>query len=109
MKITHKGIILVTVPLACQLAYSHHFKVTKEGVEISLATREFQLLDFFMRNPNKAFKQEEILDRVWSSESNSSPDTVRVHINRLRNKIDCPGQQSLIRTIPRLGYIFEPQ
>ncbi len=57
-----------------------------------------------MRHPNEVFGPEAILNHVWSSESEASPDTVRVHITRLRSKIDGPGEKSLIHTIHRVGY-----
>ncbi|MBL8085799.1 MAG: winged helix-turn-helix transcriptional regulator, partial [Candidatus Obscuribacter sp.] len=46
---------------------------------------------------------------VWSKDSEASPDTVRVHITKLRAKIDSPdkGEESLIKTVHRVGYRFE--
>lgn len=84
------------------------FKVTKAGKELSFLPREFALLEFFMRHPNEVFAPEAILNHVWSSESDSAPDTVRVHITRLRSKIDTPGAKSFICTVHRVGYRFEP-
>jgi DNA-binding response OmpR family regulator len=83
-------------------------KVTKNGKELVLLPREYALLEFFMRNPGCVFNSEALLDRVWSNESDCSPDTVKVHINRLRNKIDDDGSQSMIRTVFRQGYKLEP-
>ena len=79
-------------------------RVTKSGAEISLLPKEFALLEFFMRNPNEVFSADELLNKVWSKESENSPDTVRVHITKLRSKIDIPPQESLIRTVHRVGY-----
>jgi DNA-binding response OmpR family regulator len=83
-------------------------KVTKAGKEIGLLPKEFALLEFLMRHPNEVFSSDDLLDRVWSKESENSPDTVRVHITKIRGKIDTDGQQSLIRTIHRVGYKLEP-
>jgi len=83
-------------------------KVTKNGKELILLPKEYALLEFFMRNPGCVFNSEALLDRVWSSDSDCSPDTVKVHINRLRNKIDDAGSQSMIRTVFRQGYRLEP-
>ncbi|NJL71697.1 MAG: winged helix-turn-helix transcriptional regulator [Candidatus Competibacteraceae bacterium] len=71
--------------------------------------REYALLEFFMRHPNRTFTQNELLDEVWSKDSEASPDTVRVHITKLRAKIDNldKGQESLIKTVHRVGYRFE--
>ena len=82
-------------------------KVTKDGEEIELLPKEFSLLEFFMRNPGKVFSADTILDKVWSNYSEASPDTVRVHITKLRSKIDTDGQDSLIKTLHRVGYKFE--
>ena len=81
--------------------------VTKGEKELQLMPREYALLEFFMRNPGKVFSADNILDKVWSNYSEASPDTVRVHITKLRSKIDTEGQESLIKTLHRVGYKFE--
>lgn len=78
--------------------------VTKAGAPIELLPKEFALLEFFLRHPDEVFSLEALLDRVWKSESDSSPDTVRTTIQRLRKKIDREGEPSLIGTIHRVGY-----
>jgi len=82
-------------------------KVLKSGEELRLTPKEFSLLEFFMRNPAQVFSSQAILDRVWSTESDASPDTVRVHVTQLRAKIDLNDQASLVRTVHRVGYVFE--
>lgn len=84
------------------------FKVTKDGKDVSLLPKEFALLEFFLRHPNQVFSPEALLDRVWSAESEASPDTIRVHITKLRGKIDTDGQPSIIKTLHRQGYKLEP-
>lgn len=79
-------------------------RVSREGKEIRLQPKEFALLEFLLRNPNDAFSVESLLSRIWSSDSEASPDTVRVCITRLRNKIDVADQSSIIRTVHRIGY-----
>ncbi len=81
--------------------------VTKGDKQLSLMPREYALLEFFMRNPGKVFSADTILDKVWSNYSEASPDTVRVHITKLRSKIDTDGEESLIKTLHRVGYKFE--
>jgi two-component system OmpR family response regulator len=83
-------------------------RVTSNGSEISLQPKEYSLLEFLLRHPNQPFSAEAILDRVWSSESDASPDTVRLQIMRVRQKIDLNGKDSMIRTIHRVGYILVP-
>lgn len=82
-------------------------RVRKGDKELTLMPREYALLEFFMRNPGKVFSADNILDKVWSNYSEASPDTVRVHITKLRSKIDADGQESLIKTLHRVGYKFE--
>lgn len=85
-----------------------NFKVTRDGKEVMLLPKEFALLEFLMRHPNEVFSTEALMERVWSSESEASPDTVRVHITKLRNKMDVDGKPSHIKTLHRMGYRFEP-
>jgi DNA-binding response OmpR family regulator len=81
------------------------FRVTRDGTEISLLPKEFALLEFFMRHPNQVFSAEALLDRVWSSESEASPETIRTYIKRLRQKIDIKGEKnSIIATVHGVGY-----
>lgn len=83
-------------------------KVVSNGKELTLQPKEYSLLEFLLRHPNQPFSAETLLDRVWSSESDASPDTVRLQIMRLRNKIDVEGKESMIRTMHRVGYILVP-
>jgi len=80
------------------------FKVTRDGQDVALLPKEFALLEFFMRHPGQVFSAEALLDRVWSSESEASPETIRTYIKRLRQKIDTDGQPSLISTVHGVGY-----
>jgi DNA-binding response OmpR family regulator len=79
-------------------------KVMKNGKEIQLAPMEYALLEFLMRHPDQVFSQEVLLERVWSNESDTTSDSLRVHITRLRSKIDNDGEESMIRTVHRQGY-----
>jgi len=81
-----------------------HYQVTNHGKEVALVPTEFDLLEFFMRNPNRVFAPEAILNRVWSSTSDATVDALTSCVKRLRKKIDSPGQQSFIRTIHGVGY-----
>lgn len=84
------------------------FRVTREGEEISLLPKEFALLEFLMRHPNQVFSAEAILDRVWASESEASPETIRTYIKRLRKKLDTEGKPSMLATVHGVGYKLEP-
>ena len=80
------------------------YQVTNHGKEITLVPTEFDLLEFFMRNPNRVFAPEAILNRVWSSTSEATVEALTSCVKRLRKKIDNPGKPSLIRTIHGVGY-----
>jgi DNA-binding response OmpR family regulator len=79
--------------------------VKRDGVEIDLQPREFELFAFLAQHPNEIFNAEGIMTRVWSAESESSPDVVRVHVAKLRSKL---GNPNLIKTVHGLGYKFDP-
>jgi DNA-binding response OmpR family regulator len=80
----------------------------KEDVAVKLNAKEFSLLEFLMRNPNQVFSANDILNSVWSQDSEVSPDTIRVYITRIREKIDRDKDNSLIKTIHAVGYKFVP-
>jgi two-component system, OmpR family, response regulator PhoP len=84
------------------------YQVRKNGAPVKLQPKEFSLLIFFMRNQKTVFSAEAILERVWPSEQDAGPEAVRKVIQRLRDKIDSSGEQSLIRTTHTRGYSFEP-
>lgn len=74
--------------------------VTREGREINLAKKEFQLLILFTSQPGKIFQREEIYTRVWGNDLVVGDRTLDVHIRKLREKIG----DSFIRTSKGIGY-----
>ncbi len=83
------------------------FRVTRNDEEVQLLPKEFALLEFLMRHPNQVFSAEALLDRVWASDSEASPETIRTYVKRLRQKIDTNGQPSIISTVHGVGYKLE--
>ncbi|HEY9870204.1 MAG TPA: response regulator transcription factor [Candidatus Obscuribacterales bacterium] len=83
------------------------FAVTRDGQPINLRRREFALLEFFMRNPNRVFSLEALADRVWASESDASPEAIRSCLKRLRKSIGDSEDQPLIKTVHGVGYKLE--
>jgi two-component system OmpR family response regulator len=83
------------------------YQAFRGGQEIKLLPKEFALLEFLLRRKNQVFDVNELLDRVWSSESDSSEDAVRQCVIRLRKKIDRDGEPSIVSTIKGLGYKVE--
>ncbi|GLH99405.1 DNA-binding response regulator [Phytohabitans aurantiacus] len=77
------------------------------GVELTLTVREFDLLAFFMRNPSRAFRRAELLERVWGWDFGDQ-STVTVHVRRLREKLeDDPATPRRIVTVWGVGYRYE--
>lgn len=81
-----------------------NYVVKKNGELVELQPKEFQLLQFFMRNPNKVFEQEAVLNRVWPSDSEATVQALRSTLRRLRLKVD--PENEIIRTVHGVGYIF---
>lgn len=79
-------------------------KVMKNGQDVHLLPKEFRLLEFFVRHPQRVFSSEELLENVWESDTPAHNDSVRGHITRLRKKLDSPGQPSIIETVYGVGY-----
>ncbi|MBA3858150.1 MAG: DNA-binding response regulator [Cyanobacteria bacterium PR.3.49] len=80
--------------------------VTKKGTPIELTIKEFALLEFFMRNRDRVYSLDELLNHIWVAEEEAAPDTVRTHIKNLRKKLDNPGEESVIQNVHGFGYRF---
>ena len=82
-------------------------KVTKDGQEVKLALKEFDLLEYLLKNQEKILKKEIILKDVWGAFSETEISTVAVHIRWLREKLEeNPSHPKWIRTVWGIGYIF---
>ena len=79
------------------------YKIIKEGKEIILPRKEFELFYLLASKPGKVFKREEILDKVWGNEVIVGGRTIDVHIRKLREKIG----EDLFKTIKGVGYKLE--
>jgi two-component system response regulator RegX3 len=83
-------------------------QVSVKGAQISLPLREFELLEFFMRNPARVLTRNQIIDRVWGGDYFGDTKTLDVHVKRLRSKIEeDPANPLLLQTIRGLGYKLE--
>ncbi|MBS1992941.1 MAG: response regulator transcription factor [Cyanobacteria bacterium SZAS LIN-2] len=82
--------------------------VTMAGAEIKLYPKEFSLLELFMRNPQRVFSADDLLAKVWPTDSDASIETARTTILRLRQKVENDAENPLIRTIRGVGYRLEP-
>jgi two-component system response regulator RegX3 len=83
-------------------------QVTVNDAAINLPLKEFELLEFLMRNAGRVLTRGQLIDRVWGGDYYGDTKTLDVHIKRLRSKIEVdPSNPLLIQTIRGLGYKFE--
>lgn len=81
--------------------------VKKNGILIEMTAKEFDLLQLLMENKGKVLNKEYLFNHIWGSDSFSEPQTLTVHMKRLRQKIeDDPKNPQKIRTIWGVGYQF---
>jgi two-component system copper resistance phosphate regulon response regulator CusR len=80
--------------------------VTRAGRTIDLKPKEYALLEFLMRNSDRAVTRSLIIEHVWDIHFDSVSNVVEVHVNSLRNKIDRGFASPLIHTIRGVGYIL---
>ena len=79
----------------------------RSGVLADLTAKEFDVIEFLMRNPNRVYSREALLDTIWAYEYRSDIRTVDVHIRRLREKLEeNPAEPSYIMTKWGVGYYF---
>ena len=79
----------------------------KDGKEVELTMKEFDLILFLMKNPGKVYSREALLDLVWGYDYLGDSRTVDVHIRRLREKLERdPASPELILTKWGVGYYF---
>lgn len=82
-------------------------RVLKDGAEVELTVKEFDLIAFLMKNPGKVFSRESLLDLVWGYDYLGDSRTVDVHIRRLREKLESdPANPQMIITKWGIGYYF---
>ncbi|MBS2002667.1 MAG: response regulator transcription factor [Cyanobacteria bacterium SZAS LIN-5] len=84
--------------------YIKEHRITKNDIEINLLPKEFALMEFFVRHPNQVFSAEALIQRVWPSTTDSSPETIRSYITRLRSKLGASEDDPVIATVHGVGY-----
>lgn len=106
-------VFLSREPSTCQTLRVRDLELNRDthevhwkGQQIHLRNKEFVLLEFLMLNSGKLLSREIILETVWDRNANIFTNTVDVHINKLRKKIDYQVSEKFIRTVYCSGYIF---
>ncbi|GGP16691.1 response regulator transcription factor [Oceanobacillus neutriphilus] len=83
----------------------NNYSVQKNGKEMKLTSKEFDILKLFLKHPNNVFTKAQIYTTVWNNDYFGDENVINVHIRRLREKIeDNPAEPDYIRTIWGIGY-----
>lgn len=82
-------------------------RVMRGNRRIDLQPLEFQLLEYLMRNKGRIVSKATIMDRVWDYHFDPHTNVVEVRVSRLRSKISLAGEQELIHTKRKFGYVLE--
>lgn len=93
-----------TIALAGLVADPRARRVWRDGQEIALTPKEYDLLLLFLRNPNAALYRDTIYERVWGGELAYGSKTVDLHIQRLRKKV---GWEGVLLAVNKVGYRLE--
>lgn len=79
-------------------------QVWRDEQEIALPNKEFRILEYLVRNPNRVMTRDMIANHVWDYEFVNATNVIDVHIRQLRRKLDEDGKPSLIETVRGMGY-----
>lgn len=79
-------------------------RVWRAAEEISVSSREFSLLEFLILHPRQYFSADAIIEKLWKDDDQITPEAIRLHIRALRQKVDAPGQNSMIKILHGVGY-----
>jgi two-component system, OmpR family, response regulator ResD len=91
------------------VVHSSLHQAERDGVSLGLTATEFDLLSFLVSHPKQVFSRQQLLDQVWHYDYVGDPDTVTVHMRRLREKIEPdPSNPRYLRTVRGIGYRFVP-
>lgn len=96
-RLTHFGIVMDLVTR----------KVTRDDETLELQPKEFQLLEYFMRNPERAISKTMILEKIYGYNFDTQTNIVDVLVFRLRNKVDKDFAIKTIHTLRGIGYVFQ--
>jgi DNA-binding response OmpR family regulator len=83
-------------------------RVTRDGTDVALSSKEFDLLAYFMRHPANVLSREQILSAVWGYSHDPGTNIVEVYVSYLRRKLGRPGSPAPIVTVRSVGYRLAP-
>lgn len=79
-------------------------KVSRGNINLVLSQKEFSLLEYFMRNPERPISRMQIAEHVWNIDFDTGTNVIDVYINHLRKKMESPDCPRLIHTVVGIGY-----
>jgi DNA-binding response OmpR family regulator len=82
-------------------------EVTRGGQRLDLTTKEYALLEYFMRNPGRILTRPMIAEHVWNLDFDTFTNVIDVYVNYLRNKVDRGRERKLIQTVRGSGYVLK--
>jgi two-component system response regulator MprA len=82
-------------------------EVGRGNEAIELTAHEFNLLEFFMRNPRRVLKRDLIYERVWGYDFEGESNIIEVYVRYLRSKLEATGRPRLIHTVRGVGYVLK--
>lgn len=83
--------------------------VSRAGEKIDLTSKEFALLEYFMRNPGRVLPRTMIIEHVWNYDFDTMTNIIDVYVNYLRKKIDSGREPKLIHTVRGVGYVLKAE
>ena len=89
--------------------YTDKYKVERKGEEIELTKKEYDLLEYLLRNQEIVISREQLLSKVWGYDYSGETNIVDVYIRYLRSKIDDPFENKLIQTVRGVGYVLREE
>ncbi len=84
----------------------HKKTAKRSNQEIKLTPKEFKLLEYMVKNPERVLTRTEIAEKVWNTHFDTGTNFIDVYINYLRKKVDKPFDENLIHTRPGMGFIL---
>jgi two-component system response regulator RegX3 len=80
-------------------------EMSVDGTQVAMPLREFELLEMFLRNPDRVLTRGQIIDRIWGPNYHGDTKTLDVHVKRVRAKIEeDPANPAMLQTVRGLGY-----
>jgi len=84
-------------------------RVVRNGVELELGKREFELLEYLLRHKNQTVTRDMLGREVWKEPDGMWTNVIEVCVNSLRKKVELPGERQLIHTVRGVGYALRDQ